>query len=146
MCHKTAKTAGVALVLAVLASATRAETTKLTDAQMDQITAGAFLVSPSPTSAGGPAPAAVSAAVAPVLAPNLNLNDINGNTYSFRLASNDFLDNHGFVWQPVVIDYYSSNVAVGVLYNTATGQTWNGGYVDPDPQSLGPVRITVFFR
>ena len=43
MSHKT-EAAGVVLALAVLTSAARAETVELTDAQMDQITAGAFEV------------------------------------------------------------------------------------------------------
>lgn len=40
----TAEVAAVALALTVLASVAQAETTELTDAQMDQITAGVFLV------------------------------------------------------------------------------------------------------
>ena len=66
----TVEVTAVGLALTVLASVARAETTELTDAQMDQITAGAFQV----------------------VTGSFNLVDSRQITYTFRPATLDFTD------------------------------------------------------
>jgi hypothetical protein len=104
----TAKAVGIALT--GLVSIAPAEATELTDAQMDQITAGAFQVA----------------------AGTLNLLDttqqpLGQKTYTFRPATLDFIDMAtDVVWTPKVIYWFPNSLAFGVLTNAA-GQTWDGG-------------------
>jgi hypothetical protein len=123
----TAKAVGIALTGVV--SVAPAEATELTDAQMDQITAGAFQVAVG----------------------SLNLLDCGGtpacsfpqNTYTFRPATSDFTDNSGAVWTPKVIYWFPNSLAFGVLTNAA-GQTWDGGLtVTSGPISATPTMAIV---
>jgi hypothetical protein len=113
------------LALTVLASVAQAETTELTDAQMDQITAGAFQVVPG----------------------TFNLVDSQNpqKTYTFRSATLDFTDG-AVVWTPVAVYWYGAptNLAFGVL-TSANGQVaWDGGYtVTTGPISGTPTQIVL---
>jgi hypothetical protein len=115
----TAEVTAVGLALTVLASVAQAETTELTDAQMDQITAGAFQV----------------------VTGTFNLVDSLQKTYTFREATSDFIDNSGIVWTPRAVYWYPNNLAFGVLTN-ADGQTWDGGFtVTTGPISGTPTKV-----
>lgn len=115
----TVEVTAVGLALTVLASVARAETTELTDAQMDQITAGAFQV----------------------VTGSFNLVDSRQITYTFRPATLDFTDGNA-VWTPVAVYWYST-AAIGVLTNAA-GQTWDGGLtVTTGPISGTPGQVIV---
>jgi hypothetical protein len=108
----------VGLALTVLASGALAETTELTNAQMDQITAGAFQV----------------------VQTTFNL-VASQDMYTFRPATLDFTDNSGAVWTPVAVYWYPNNIAFGVLTNAA-GQTWDGGFtVTTGPISGTPTQV-----
>ena len=117
----TVEVTAVGLALTVLASVARAETTELTDAQMDQITAGAFQV----------------------VTGSFNLVDSRQITYTFRPATLDFTDGNA-VWTPVAVYWYpNSTAAIGVLTNAA-GQTWDGGLtVTTGPISGTPGQVIV---
>jgi hypothetical protein len=96
----------VGLALAVLASATQAETVELTDVQMDQITAGAFAIAASTN----------------------NLVDINNNFYIFNPVTSTFTDTQNIVWTPAPMYWYHANgLAMGLLVGPQ-GQLWDGGY------------------
>jgi hypothetical protein len=120
----TVEVTTLSLALTVLASVAQAETTELTDAQMDQITAGAFLVVPPGT---------------------FNLVDSQNKTYTFRSATLDFTDG-AVVWTPVAVYWYGAptNLAFGVL-TSANGQVaWDGGYtVNTGPISGTPTQIVL---
>jgi hypothetical protein len=118
----TVKVTAVGLALTALASVARAETIELTDAQMEQITAGAFQVVPG----------------------TFNLVDNRQITYTFRPATLDFTDNSAAVWTPVAVYWYpSGSIAYGVLTNAA-GQTWDGGFtVTTGPVSGTPGQVVV---
>ena len=109
------------LALAILASTALAG--ELIDAQMDQITAGAFQVVPT----------------------TFNL-QASQNLYTFRPATLDFTDNSGAVWTPVAVYWYGAptNLAFGVL-TSANGQvTWDGGYtVNTGPISGTPTQVVL---
>jgi hypothetical protein len=122
----------VGLALTVLANVAQAETTELTDAQMDQITAGAFSV----------------------VFGTSNLQDCGGtmacsafpqSTYTFRPDTRDFIDlNSGVVWAPVGSVYWFGGVAFGVLRDP-TGRIWDGGLtVTTGPISGTPTQILPF--
>jgi hypothetical protein len=114
----TVEVTAIGLALTVLASVVRAETTELTDAQMDQITAGAFQVA----------------------AGTFNLVDSRQSTYTFRPATLDFTDGNA-VWTPVAVYWYPNSTAIGVLTNAA-GQTWDGGLtIKPYPSGSGGAHI-----
>ena len=115
----TVEVTAVGLALTVLASAAPAETIELTNAQMDQITAGAFQVVPA----------------------TFNLVDSRQITYTFRPATLDFTDGNA-VWTPVAVYWYPT-AAIGVLTNAA-GQTWDGGLtVTTGPISGTPGQVIV---
>ena len=120
----------VGLALTVLANVAQAETTELTDAQMDRITAGAFSV-PIGT---------------------FNLVDCGGtmacafpqSTYTFRPDTLDFTDQNGVVWAPVGSVYWFGGVAFGVLRDP-TGRIWDGGStVTTGPVSGTPTQTLQF--
>jgi hypothetical protein len=114
-----AQATAVVFALAVLANAALAEPVELTDAKMDQITAGAFVsLDPATNNTN-------------IIMDSLNV------TYT-RTIDNNYVDSTGVTWIPLVLYYFSSpsqvtpdgtvTPAVGVLYNTATGQFWDGGF------------------
>jgi hypothetical protein len=114
----TAEVTAVGLALTVLASAVQAEAAELTDAQMDQITAGAFQV----------------------VAGTLNLLDSRQITYTFRPVTSDFTDNSGGVWTTRAVYWYANNIAFGVLTN-ASGQSWDGGFSATTGPLMSPTNV-----
>jgi hypothetical protein len=131
----TVEVTTLSLALTVLASVAQAETTELTDAQMDQITAGAFQVVPGTFNLLD-SPGCVSGACSPSGSQNM---------YTFRPATSDFIDNRDVVWTPVAVYWYAApnNLAFGVLTN-AGGQAWDGGYtVTTGPISGTPTQIVL---
>jgi len=114
-----AQATAVVFALAVLANAALAEAAELADAEMDQITAGAFVSFDPATN-------------------NTNTIIDSYNVIYTRTIDNNYVDSTGVTWTPLVLYYFSlpSEVttagtvtpAVGVLYNTATGQFWDGGF------------------
>jgi hypothetical protein len=115
MSHKTAaKAAAVVLALAVLTSAARAEAAELTDAQMDQITAGAFLV------VGGLPPGGLG-----------SLQDSSNNLYIRQTVPTQYLV--GTVLWEGNITYFPGNppYAVGTLIGPAGTAPRDGGFTVP---------------
>jgi hypothetical protein len=114
----TVEVTAVGLALTVLASVAQAEATELTDAQMELITAGAFQI----------------------VSGTFNLVDSLQNTYTFRAATLDFIDNSGVVWTPRAVYWYANNIAFGVLTNAA-GQTWDGGFTVTTGPMSGHINV-----
>jgi hypothetical protein len=117
-----AETVAVVLTLGILASPVRAEPVKLTNPQMDNVTAGAFSV------VGG------------------NLNTLvgfhNGANISLLSTNNgaSYMDTAGTTWTTQVL-YISptQGVAVGVLTNPQ-GQYWDGEFQLPPNYLMTPTQ------
>jgi hypothetical protein len=102
----TAELTASAFALAVLVSTPPVQAAELTDAELDQITAGAFIADPS----------------------NNIIVDINQHSYTriSDTAPYNYIDELGNTWTPAVL-YYDGNTAIGVLIGP-NGQIWDGGF------------------
>jgi hypothetical protein len=118
MSRKTAcETVAVVLALSMVASSVRAEHIKLTDAQMDSVTAGAFTVGSDP---------------------NILLGFHNAANVTLQSSDNGITYVSGGVTWTTQVLYISTTqgYAVGVLSNPQ-GQFWDGGFTLP-PNYLAP--------
>ncbi len=119
MTRKIARgSAAVALALGALTSVALAEPVELTEALMDQVSAGAFLAD----SAG-------------------NLTDVYGFVYTYDPASGLYQGSDGMVWEAPNGIYYaeagrhgqSGLTAYGWLWNSETDLIWDGGFRTVEP-------------
>ena len=105
--------AAALLALGTLTGAALAEPVELTEAQMDQVSAGAFAYD----SAG-------------------NLQDTYGFVYTYDPESGLYQDDAGVVWEaPAGIYYHEDGHAYGFLWNGELGVPWDGGIVTIQPSS-----------
>jgi hypothetical protein len=116
------RSASVVLALSTLSSVALAEPVELTEAQMDQVTAGAFLYD----SAG-------------------NLTDIYGFVYTYDSATGLYHSADGWVWEAPNGIYYAEAgrhaqtepTAYGWLINWESDLIWDGGFQTVEPTENG---------
>ena len=111
----TAELTASAFALAVLVSTPLGHAAELTDAELDQITAGAFTADSS----------------------NNTIVDVNSHSYTrvSDTAPYNYTDELGNYWTPAVL-YYYNNIAIGVLIGPG-GQIWDGGFNITPPSLPG---------